>query len=184
MNLSSKYGIGEVYRVYVQMQLFDRLKNNYGFKNIVEFPKEKVSSGFPITWEQIEPNGSHDCLFTWRSSLLNLEIISHFWKGKLIVAATNINNPGAWAQKLYWKEFEVYHNRSSLEKLCKEFNIEVIESGYYDCPPWFDMPLGSSMETSRHINLPDNLIRKLLFFEKFPLKFLRAHHPFVYGVLK
>jgi len=175
MNLSKYVGIGEVYRVASQIKLIELLAAKHDFKRIFEYPMDPIAAMFKKPWIQVsDPCCQGDLLFTWKAFPQVIQAMKRFQGPYLLFIATNKWNLGAYLQKLYWHQKEVYASIHDLWFQVIFQGFQVVDAGYYDCPPWPDAPLSS--DDSRHLGLKDSWIQNLLAFERLPGKFFRAHH--------
>lgn len=182
MNASSIVGIGEVYRVYAQIYFVKKLIKKHGLKLIFEYPIEP--NAFVITdkpWEQVDDPGiKGDLLMTWKAFPHIVKNMTNFEGRYFLFMGTNKYNFGAILHKYYWANPEIYLTLQGLERMIADSGFRVIESGYYDCPPWFDAPLTS--HDTVHLTFNDAWIEKLILFERLEiLKKLRSHHIYCFA---
>lgn len=178
MNLSSIVGVGEVYRVYAQIYFVKKLLQKHGLKKVFEYPIEPNASVIvDKPWKQLsDPGVKGDLLMTWKAFPNIMKEMLGFKGNHFLFMGTNRYNFGAIIHQYYWLNPEIYLTIQSLEKMVSDSGLKVIESGYYDMPPWFDAPLTPG--DTVHLNLSDSLIkRSVYFFERLHfLKLFRSHH--------
>jgi hypothetical protein len=178
---SRNQGVGEVYRIRAQIRLIEQLHIKYELNRILEFPPDPVSMSYPETlnWlPTLDPGVSADMLFTWRAFPHTVKrMIAEFPGNFIMLMGTNRLNPGVFFQKLFWIEPEHYALIRDLKIQLHEAGLEIVDSGFYDCPPWFDAPLPLNL----HLPVAAGGSRMLDFWEKFPVRIVRAHHVWALG---
>ena len=184
MNKSPVVGIGEVYRVHAQILFVQKIIKRFGLKQVFEYPVEPNASVIvEKPWRQIEDPAVEGCLImTWKAFPKIMKEMLRF-KGKyFLFMGTNKYNFGAIIHQYYWKNPEIYLTLGELEKRTIELGLALIESDYYDMPPWFDAPL--TPNDSVHLSMDDELIKSSVYvFERLKfLKLFRSHHLYCLAV--
>lgn len=181
---SVQHGMGEFYRVAAQIRLIERLKEDYDLACVNEFPPDPISCSYPgeLNWLPVEyPFFPGELLFTWRAFPRRAKRMADLFPGDyLLLMGTNMINPGVIFQKVLWKEPEHYCMRKDLEAQLLSLKFRILESGFYDSPPWIDAPL----PFNAHLKVSPGSSRMLEIFETLPGKCIRAHHVWALGERK
>lgn len=182
MSFANQHGIGESYRVLAQIRLLALLAREHRIRLINEFPSEPISQSFPglLNWLPVSsPRASKaDMMFCWRAfPEVARRIVAEFPGNFILLMGTNRLNPGVIFQRLFWKEREHYAGIQDLTGQLQCLGLEVVDTGFYDSPPWFDAPLPLNL----HLGIDMKPSRMLELWENLGARVVRAHHVWALG---
>ena len=177
----TKWGIGEVYMLFALQNLFDQLKERYGIQSLVELKTSEAMQEFPErTWDmttELSQLKAYDAVFIFRPFPHLIKPVVAHSSSFLILSSVNKRELGSHMQKLLQVKGEYYATQEELKQQAEALELEILECGYYDSPPWIDHSPHVLVPTGK-IGITLAMIKRLLFFERLGTKFT-SHHPYV-----
>lgn len=167
--------------LFALQHLFASIKKRYGLKTVVELKTSQAMVEFPErTWNVVtDPSqlNGYDVLFIFRPYSRVLRIALQTSIPYILLSSVNKRELGSHVQRMLQVKGEYYATQEELEHQATDVGLTVIESGYYDSPPWIDHSPTVIVPT-RKIGITLSMIKRLLFFERLGTKFT-SHHPYV-----
>jgi len=209
---TSFMGIGNAFRQVSQYRLMKKWEVEYFIRSAIEVPYDQATLGVDgiifdfkaaraVSPDKV-PSESYD--LAWNFGFLQREpsLIYELRRiSKCYVAAfvPNILNPGSLVHKLYHRIYKtpcfhpergnpIYMVLKGLVDLFKRADLEIVEAGYMDVPPWPDtvVTLKELFGSKRRgtLRIPINvrtLITLMNVEEILKPRFIFAHHCYVFG---